>query len=196
MSTPPTGEDPQRQPPPDDSAYGRHSGASPFGQPPPLPGYEPPPPGYDQPGAGHPQPPAYAQPGPGPGGQPAYGGPYGQQAPPAWPAAAPPQPAPPDRKRKRLIIALELVALAIAVGVATLVYVLSSTILDRAAVQSAVAAQFEEREGVALDLDCPKRMFVEPGRDYECEGTTADGEEVEIRITITDEDGAYTWGED
>jgi hypothetical protein len=88
------------------------------------------------------------------------------------------------------------IALAVAGAAALLVYVLSSTILDRGAVERDVAAQFEEREGVALDLDCPKRMFVEPGRDYECEGTTADGEEVEIRITITDEDGAYTWGED
>jgi hypothetical protein len=82
------------------------------------------------------------------------------------------------------------------VGVATLVYVLSATILDRAAVERDVAAQFEEREGVALDLTCDQRMIVRPGADYECDGTTADGEDVEIRIEIRDEDGGYTWAED
>jgi hypothetical protein len=125
--------------------------------------------------------------------QPAYG-PYGPPVPPPWQPGPPPA-APPDRTRKRLILALELVALAIAVGVATLVYVLSSTQLDRSAVESAVATQFEEREGVALDLECDQRMIVEPGADYECEGTTADGEDVQILIRVTDENGAYTWAE-
>jgi hypothetical protein len=177
MSTPPTGEDPPR-------------GSFPGGQPPhgPQPGFRYPPPGYGQPT------PAYAPPAAGPGPQP-YPGPFGPQGPPAWQPGPPPAPAR-DRTRKRLILALELVALAIAVGVATLVYVLSSTILDPAAVERAVAQQFEEREGVALDLECGDRMVVRPGADYECEGTTADGEEVEITITITDDDGAYTWAED
>jgi hypothetical protein len=170
MSTPPTGEDP----------YGRPPGPSGYG-----------PPGYGQ------QPyPSYAQPalGPGPAQQPAppAQGPYGP--PPPWQPGTPA--APPDRTRKRLIRALELVGLAIAVGVATLVYVLSSTVLDRAAVESAVSTQFEEREGVALDLECDERMIVEPGKDYECEGTTADGEDVQIVISVTDENGAYTWAED
>jgi hypothetical protein len=39
-------------------------------------------------------------------------------------------------------------------------------------------------------------MIVRVGGDYECEGTTADGEDVEILITVTDENGAYTWVED
>ncbi len=89
-----------------------------------------------------------------------------------------------------------MVALAIAVGVATLVYVLSSTILRPEAVERDVAALFEEREGVAVDLDCRQRMIVRPGADYECDGVTADGEEVEIRITVENDDGAYTWAED
>ena len=155
-------------------------------------------PAYGQPGyGGQPQPqPAHAPQnyGPGPVQQPGYG-PYGPPVPPHWQPGPPPKP-PRDRRRRRLILALELVALAIAVGIATLVYVLSSTVLDRSAVESAVASQFEEREGVALDLECDERMIVRPGADYECEGTTADGEDVEILITITDENGAYTWAED
>jgi Domain of unknown function (DUF4333) len=169
MSTPPTGEDPYGRPP-GEPAHGQPSGPAGYG-----------PPGYGPPGYG---PPGYGPPG------------YGQQPQPGFGQPGAPPAAPPDRKRKRLIRALELVGLAIAVGVATLVYVLSATILDRAAVESAVATQFEEREGVALDLECDERMIVEPGADYECEGTTADGEEVQIVITVTDENGAYTWAED
>jgi hypothetical protein len=159
-------------PPTGDDPYGRPPAGPAYGQPPGPSGYGP----------------------PGPVQQPAYG-PYGQPMPPPWPAGPPPA-APPDRTRKRLVLALELVGLAIAVGVATLVYVLSSTQLDRSAVERAVATQFEEREGVALDLECDERMIVEPDADYECQGTTADGEDVEIVITVTDEDGAYTWDED
>ena len=176
MSTPPSSDDPRPgadRPPPDDAPTARQ-------QPP-----QPPPWGASGPYA----PPAGA---PGPWPLPAAGG---QWAPPqpAWAAPAPPRR---DRTRTLLIAALVVVALAIAGAAALLVYVLSSTILDRSAVEAAVAAQFEEREGVALDLDCDERMIVRPGADYECEGTTADGEEVEILITVTDNRGAYTWAED
>lgn len=95
-----------------------------------------------------------------------------------------------------LVAALVAIAVAVAGATALLVYVLSSTVLDPAAVEQAVSEQFEEREGVALDLACDERMIVRPGADYECEGTTADGEEVELLITVTDRDGAYTWAED
>jgi hypothetical protein len=183
MSTPPTGEDPLRRPSgPDGAPHG--------GQPVPPPD----PPGYWQPA---PQQPAYTPQGygPGPVQQPAYG-PFGPQQPPPWPAGQQPPAPPPDRTRRRLILALEAVGLAIAVGIATLVYVLSSTVLDPAAVERDVAAQFEELHGVALDLDCNRRMIVRPGADYQCDGVTADGEEIEIRISVDDDDGAYTWAED
>jgi hypothetical protein len=194
MSTPPTGEEPPRGPDPDpwrtppQQGWGQpqYPQQPPYGQQPQYPQQPP----YGQPPQYGEQPP-YGQ-------QPQYGQQYpqyGQQPPPVWQPDAPTKP-PRDKKRRRLVLALELVALAIAVAVATLVYVLSSTRLDRAAVESAVASQFEEREGVALDLECGRAMVVEPGADYECEGTTADGEEVEIIITIDDEDGAYTWAED
>jgi len=63
-------------------------------------------------------------------------------------------------------------------------------------VERDVAAQFEEREGVAIDLSCDEEMRVRAGDTYECTGETADGEEVTLEITITDEDSAaYTWTE-
>lgn len=68
--------------------------------------------------------------------------------------------------------------------------------LDATAVEEAVAGQFEQREGVALDLSCDRRMPVTFGAEYRCEGTTADGEDVELLITVTDREGTYTWAED
>jgi hypothetical protein len=49
---------------------------------------------------------------------------------------------------------------------------------------------------VAIDLTCDAEMRVETGESYPCTGVTADGEEVELQITITDENFAeYTWTE-
>jgi hypothetical protein len=62
-------------------------------------------------------------------------------------------------------------------------------------VQRDVAAQFEQREGVAIDLSCDQEMTVEAGRSYRCDGTTADGEQVTITIRVTDRDGDYTWSD-
>jgi hypothetical protein len=118
------------------------------------------------------------------------------------PFSGPPQywtygePAPPKNSRVGLVVAVTagvLVLLAVAV---VLTLGLSSTVLDRNAVEADVAAQFEEREGVAVDLSCAQEMKVASGASYECTGTTADGEDVTLRIAIADEDtAAYTWTE-
>jgi hypothetical protein len=69
-------------------------------------------------------------------------------------------------------------------------------VLDRRAVERDVSAQFEQREGVAVDLDCTEGMKVRTGASYECTGVTDDEESVTLRITITDEkSAAYTWTE-
>jgi hypothetical protein len=106
------------------------------------------------------------------------------------------EPAPPKKSRVGLVVAVTagvLVLLAVAV---VLTLGLSSTVLDRNAVEADVAAQFEEREGVAVDLSCAQEMKVASGASYECTGTTADGEDVTLRIAIADEDtAAYTWTE-
>ena len=63
------------------------------------------------------------------------------------------------------------------------------------AVERAVASQFEETQCVKLDLECRHRMIVRKGADYDCEGTTADGEEITIEIKIIDSDGRYSWAD-
>jgi hypothetical protein len=143
-------------------------GQPPYGQPP----YGPP--GYGQ---------GFGQPGPGQYGQPPFGPPYG-----------PPQPA---RKSKAGLIAAVAGGLVLlVVGALVLAFALRSTRLDPHAVERDVAAQFEQREGVAIDLDCADDMSVESGASYECTGVTADDEPVTLGITITDEEqAAYTWTE-
>jgi hypothetical protein len=95
-----------------------------------------------------------------------------------------------------LIAAVTVGILVLIAGGVVLALSLSSSVLDRNAVERDVAAQFEEREGVAVELDCAEEMKVESGATYECTGTTADGEDVTLEIAISDEESAaYTWTE-
>jgi hypothetical protein len=159
-------------------------------QPPWQPGYgqtAPGQPSYGPPGYGQPPygPPGAAQP---PYGQPAYGPQYG------LPGQAPA--GPPRKSRSGLVGGLAVAALLLVVGAVAAALALRSTVLDPAAVERDVAAQFEQREGVAIDLTCREEMEVEEGESYPCTGVTADGEEVTLQITVTDEDSAaYTWTE-
>ena len=167
-----------------------------YGQPPAQygqPGYGPP--GYGQPPYGQPAPqpgqPGYGEPQYGYG-QPGYGPQYGMPGQPY----APQQAGPPKKSKAGLIAAVTGVALLLVLGVVVLFLTLQSTVLDPAAVERDVAAQFEQREGVAIDLSCADDMQVDEGGSYRCTGVTADGEEVTLQITITDEEsGAYTWSE-
>jgi uncharacterized membrane protein len=153
----------------------------PHGQPYPSQPYGPP-----QPPGRYGPPPQY--------GAPQYGAP--QYGPPQYGAPQYGHPAPPKKSRVGLVAAVTAGLLVLIAGAVALALSLSSTVLDRNAVERDVAAQFEEREGVAIDLDCAEEMKVESGATYECTGTTADGEDVTLRIAITDEDtAAYEWTE-
>ncbi|MCZ2805658.1 DUF4333 domain-containing protein [Modestobacter sp. VKM Ac-2983] len=86
------------------------------------------------------------------------------------------------------MLAVLLVAAAL-----TLPSPFGSTRLDPAAVERAVAGQFEDREGVALDLSCGEELPVRDGATYSCAGRTTDGEPVTVTITLRGEGGDYTW---
>jgi hypothetical protein len=181
----PTGPIQPPQPAPD-SQYGQTGQPhQPYGPPGYGPGYgppAPPPPGWGQP--------PYAQP---PYGQPPYGQPpYGQPF-----YGPPPGQVPPPRKSKAgLIAALAGAAVLLVVGGIVLAFALRSEVLDPRATERDVSAQFEQREGVAIDLDCGDGMTVKTGATYECTGVTDDEESVTLRITITDDKApAYTWTE-
>ncbi len=199
MTNPPHGDPPPGEPGRPDQPWPQQTGPQPpwpqqpgpWGPPAPGPyGGQPP---YGQPPAGQPpywvgQPqygqPQYGQP---QHGQPQHGQPWGQ--PPYGP------PAPPRRSRKGLVAGIVVPAVLLLVTV-VLARLFADTVLDTSAVEDDVAAQFEQIEGVAIELICDDEMQVEQGADYECTGTTADGEEVTLRIVITDEtDASYTWEE-
>ena len=105
-------------------------------------------------------------------------------------------PGAPGRRRAGLWIALAAAVLAGVTVLAVLALSAGPTVLSRAAVERDVAAQFEQQEGVPVDLRCTQEMLVEEGATYTCSGVTADDEEVSLRIEITDADAArYTWTE-
>jgi hypothetical protein len=168
------------------------------GQPYGQPGYgQPAQPGYGgQPGYGQPAP-QYGQPAYGQPAQPGYGAPGQYGAPAQYGAPGQYGYGAPQKKSKAPLIA-GLVGLLVLVVVAVLLFVFlgGSTVLDPAAVERDVSAQFQEREGVAVQLDCPDDMEVSANATYECTGTTDRGEQVTLQITVTDEESAaYTWTE-
>ena len=145
------------------------------------------PPYGNQPYGGYGSPPYTGQ----PYGAPQYGAPgqqFGQQF--------GPPPGPPQKSKVGLIAVLTAVVLLVIAGVVVLVMALQPTVLDAASAERDVAAQFEQREGVAIELDCPDDMKVRAGATYTCTGKTADGESVTLRLSITDpKTAAYTWTE-
>ena len=206
--------DPYQQPP--RSGRPRHaerpSGHLPYGQPSygqPANGQ----PSYGQPAYGEPangQPsygepsygqlaygePAYGRPrhGPAPHGQPPYD-PYGDSGeypdPGGW--GRPPRRAA-RRRRPRLWVSLPVLVLLI-LALVVVPTLTGRTALDPRSVQHDVGAQFQRQQGVSVDLRCADRMTVDPGSRYRCAGTTSEGEQVIITITITDRNANYTWAE-
>jgi hypothetical protein len=67
--------------------------------------------------------------------------------------------------------------------------------LDPDEVERDVAAEYQAREGVTLDLDCPEDMPPASGEVYSCRGTRADGDAVDIEVQIADPeaDVDYEW---
>jgi Domain of unknown function (DUF4333) len=177
--------------------YGGQQGQPGYGQPGQQPGYGQQPPSgqqYGQPQYGQPGgQPGYGQPGQQYGqGQPGYGQQYGQGQPGQYGQYG--QPA--KKSKTGLIAGLAVLALVlVAAAIILPLFVFDKTVLERDAVQSAVTEQYSSQYGTTLsDLSCPDDMEVEVGNTYECTGTEEGQGDVAITITITDEDGGYTWG--
>jgi TolB-like protein len=57
--------------------------------------------------------------------------------------------------------------------------------------------QFQQEEGVGVQVSCPDGMALVDGATYTCTGVTADGERVRLTLRITDAGTArYTWSAD
>lgn len=110
----------------------------------------------------------------------------------------PPACGPPARGRRTglPVLLLLLFAVLVAAAVVLLPRVVGTRVLDRTATQRDVAEQFQERQGVAIRLTCEDRMTLTTGAAYACRGTTAQGQDVTLKIRITDAATArYTWSE-
>ena len=68
--------------------------------------------------------------------------------------------------------------------------------LDEDAVGKDVAQQYEDEFDTTItDFDCDDDLVVKDGATYSCQAK-ADGDTVDITITITSDDGDYTWKDD
>ena len=198
------------EPPQDDERRPEPGAQQPYGPPSPQygrpqygrPQYGPPAQQYGQPPSGERQQygqPPYVQPEPQgfdrPYGPPAAPGPYGPDpyGTPFGRASAPPA----QKSRVGLIAGGTLLIVLLIAAAVVAALTLGPRILNSEAMERDVAAQFEELNGVAIDLHCPNDMTLESGAEFTCTGTTEDGEEVELVIAVTDPpgDAEYTWAE-
>src|SRR3954454_25332810 len=148
-----------------------------------------------QPGGPYGQPgPGYGGPGPGGYGQDSfppdqYGQP-GQQFGPASYGAGPYGQPYGGRRRSNagLIVSLVVLGVVIIAAVVLLPNLLRSDVLDSNTTARNVGSQLEQQTGVPVDLTYDNDMKVRNGATYPCSGTTADGEDIAITITITDQD--------
>lgn len=103
-------------------------------------------------------------------------------------------PAVPRRPRPWVPWALAAVLFGGVAGCSLLAQGLGADPLDADVVERDVAAAYEEREGVALELDCPQDTPVASGETYACHGTRSDSRRVSVKIQIDDRlDGSYRW---
>jgi hypothetical protein len=124
-------------------------------------------------------------------GQSPYGGydanqqpPYGQ---PAW--GAPAQPKSGGTGKILAIVAAGIVVLVLVV-LGLSVTVLKKTVFDSAALNKDIAAQYSDKFGEKITVNCPKDKQVKKGASFTC---TIAGRDNKIEVKVTSGDGDYTW---
>lgn len=120
-----------------------------------------------------------------------YGAPaYGQSGAQQW-GSAPTQ----KKSNKGLIAGIAAAAVLLLGGLGTWLALgpMSTKVLDKGKLASDVAAQYEQEYDAPLsDVTCNDDLVVEQGKTYTC-SAKEDGEDVSIKIEVTNDDGAYTW---
>ena len=66
-------------------------------------------------------------------------------------------------------------------------------LLDDVALESQIAAWFEDQAGVPVVVDCPGGVDLERGNDFTCTATDQAGESVEVAVTQDDDLGNVSW---
>ncbi len=93
--------------------------------------------------------------------------------------------------------------LAGALGACLLVIVISTPVIDsvitdnttfnQAQVQESIAGGIQSQSGVAVTVSCPQDPPMNPGSQFQCIATAADGTTTAVTVTINDRSGHYTW---
>ncbi|MGH3227294.1 MAG: DUF4333 domain-containing protein [Streptosporangiaceae bacterium] len=85
-----------------------------------------------------------------------------------------------------------LVVLVISVPVIGSV-ITDSAVFEQAQVQSQIASGIEAKSGVAVTVSCPKDPPLNPGSQFQCIATAADGSTTLVTVTIQDRQGDIIW---
>jgi hypothetical protein len=88
--------------------------------------------------------------------------------------------------------AIWLIALVISVPIINSVITDASTI-NQAQLQSQIASSIKAKSGVAVTVNCPKDPPVNPGSQFQCIATAADGSTVGVTVTVQDRSGDVIW---
>ena len=68
-----------------------------------------------------------------------------------------------------------------------------SAIFEQAQVQSQIASGIKAKSGVAVTVSCPKDPPLNPGSQFQCVATAADGSTTLVTVTIQDRQGDIIW---
>ena len=69
----------------------------------------------------------------------------------------------------------------------------SAAVFDQAKVQFEIAQNIQAQSGVSVSVSCPADPPLNPGSQFECIATTADGSTTAVTVTIQDRQGDIIW---
>jgi Domain of unknown function (DUF4333) len=71
--------------------------------------------------------------------------------------------------------------------------VTQNTVFNQSQVQAQIASGIKAKSGVAVTVSCPKDPPMNPGSQFQCIATAADGSTALVTVTIQDRSGDYLW---
>ena len=71
--------------------------------------------------------------------------------------------------------------------------VTENTVFNQPQVQAQIASGIEAKSGVAVSVNCPADPPMNPGSQFQCIATAADGSTTLVTVTIQDRSGDYLW---
>jgi len=69
----------------------------------------------------------------------------------------------------------------------------NSAVLDNDKLQQVIADGLQQQAGVTAVVTCPDNQPIQQGQSFQCSATTADGTNLTIQVTQTDNAGNVNW---